>query len=215
MASKSKLCALCCSFKAKTKDHIPPKSIFKKPRPTNLITVPSCNACNNEASKNDEYFLHFLTTSISPEEHSDIKYLLQNKTIAAIKRDEAKTYRKYFLESFSYENAFSKSGKFLGKVPIRKIEANRVLDVVKRIGKGLYYHIKGKPIPVNANMEVSMLESDNFLNNLQDSFEFFEPIKIGDNIFEYSSIIPYDCNISAGFYLKFYNLISFYVNVTK
>lgn len=40
------LCCYCGVRKATTKDHIPPKSIFNKPRPCDLITVPYCFECN-------------------------------------------------------------------------------------------------------------------------------------------------------------------------
>jgi hypothetical protein len=35
-------------------DHVPPKGLFPKPRPDNLITVPCCFACNNQHSGFDE-----------------------------------------------------------------------------------------------------------------------------------------------------------------
>ena len=38
-----------------TRDHLPPKNLFPQPRPDNLITVPCCYACNNQAHKDDEY----------------------------------------------------------------------------------------------------------------------------------------------------------------
>lgn len=38
-----------------TRDHLPPRNLFLPPRPTDLITVPCCYACNNAAHKDDEY----------------------------------------------------------------------------------------------------------------------------------------------------------------
>lgn len=48
-------CYLCGSTENLTRDHIPPKCLFSKPRPGNLYTVPCCYRCNNSASKEDEY----------------------------------------------------------------------------------------------------------------------------------------------------------------
>jgi hypothetical protein len=45
-----------CGTPATTQDHIPPKCMFPKPRPTDLITVPSCCACNDKTKLDDEYF---------------------------------------------------------------------------------------------------------------------------------------------------------------
>ena len=38
-----------------TRDHLPPKNLFLPPRPSDLITLPCCNACNNQAHEDDEY----------------------------------------------------------------------------------------------------------------------------------------------------------------
>jgi len=37
-------------------DHIPPKTIFGDKKPSDLITVPACEGCNNGCSLDDEYF---------------------------------------------------------------------------------------------------------------------------------------------------------------
>ena len=49
-------CYLCGSTQSITRDHVPPKNLFPKPRPSNLVTVPCCYKCNNRYSKEDEYF---------------------------------------------------------------------------------------------------------------------------------------------------------------
>ncbi len=52
------LCAICGIRAATTKDHIPPKSLYPKPRDNdiNLNTVPACARCNNSAASDDEIF---------------------------------------------------------------------------------------------------------------------------------------------------------------
>ena len=54
------LCALCGVNQASTRDHVPPKAIFPKPRPP-LITVPACFECNNSASDLDDLFKVYLS----------------------------------------------------------------------------------------------------------------------------------------------------------
>ena len=54
------VCCYCGIKEATTKDHMPPKSIFNKPRPNDLIKVPCCFECNNEASTFDEKFKAYL-----------------------------------------------------------------------------------------------------------------------------------------------------------
>jgi hypothetical protein len=50
-------CAM-CGGEASTRDHIPPQSLYPKPRQPNLQlhTVPACKTCNNGAARDDEEF---------------------------------------------------------------------------------------------------------------------------------------------------------------
>ena len=51
------LCIYCQANPAETADHVPPKGLFKEPRP-NLITVPACSVCNSSFGGDDDYFLN-------------------------------------------------------------------------------------------------------------------------------------------------------------
>ncbi len=50
MSSKTgfnhEICTYCGTTGSLTRDHLPARSLFKKPRPSSLITVPSCLPCN-------------------------------------------------------------------------------------------------------------------------------------------------------------------------
>lgn len=58
---KKQECYLCGKLPSETpeggltREHLPPRNLFLEPRPSNLITVPCCKACNNGASEDDEY----------------------------------------------------------------------------------------------------------------------------------------------------------------
>jgi 5-methylcytosine-specific restriction endonuclease McrA len=54
---KNDICAYCGSPDDLNKDHVPPKNLFPKPRPNNLIKVPACPICHSrQTSKDDQYF---------------------------------------------------------------------------------------------------------------------------------------------------------------
>ena len=59
------ICYLCRKRSGVTSDHVPPKNLFPRPRPSNLITVPCCRECNNRFSKHDEYFRLFASCCIN------------------------------------------------------------------------------------------------------------------------------------------------------
>lgn len=67
---RSRPCAY-CGLKAVTRDHIPPKALFARPRPNRLITVPSCKECNAQALTDDEYFCLMVSMRHDTAEHPD------------------------------------------------------------------------------------------------------------------------------------------------
>ena len=65
MSRNNKQCIYCCRITELTKDHVPPKNIFKGNMNNignkNLITVPSCKKCNREYGQDlDENFKIYL-----------------------------------------------------------------------------------------------------------------------------------------------------------
>jgi 5-methylcytosine-specific restriction endonuclease McrA len=50
------LCIYCGAAEDLTVDHVPPKNLFPKPRPSDLITVPACRTCNKSYERDDDYF---------------------------------------------------------------------------------------------------------------------------------------------------------------
>ncbi len=54
--SKKGICVYCGGTARLGRDHVPPRALFGGRFPPNLITVPSCDRCNNGASKDDELF---------------------------------------------------------------------------------------------------------------------------------------------------------------
>jgi hypothetical protein len=58
-------CYLCQCTEKLTNDHLPPKNLFPKPRPINLITVPCCASCNGGFSKLDEQFRVFVSMPLN------------------------------------------------------------------------------------------------------------------------------------------------------
>lgn len=65
-SAKRGICALCGKQKKLTADHIPPKCIFLPLRPSNLITVRTCDDCNRGSKLDDEYFRILLATALDP-----------------------------------------------------------------------------------------------------------------------------------------------------
>jgi 5-methylcytosine-specific restriction endonuclease McrA len=56
-------CVYCGETKPLSADHVPPKNLFDRPYPANLLTVPACVDCNGAFSKDDEDFRIALTVT--------------------------------------------------------------------------------------------------------------------------------------------------------
>lgn len=94
--SKSKVgeCVYCGKQGPVTRDHVPPKGIFAKPRP-DLITVPSCKDCNQDASKDDQYFRDTFLLREDIEHHPDIQ-----KILPSIKKSFSREQNEKFVKRF-------------------------------------------------------------------------------------------------------------------
>ena len=56
---------------------MPPKNLFPKPRPADLVTVPCCEECRQSQSFDDEYFTRMITMRHDVAEHSAASQILE------------------------------------------------------------------------------------------------------------------------------------------
>lgn len=210
-------CVYCGKKRTITDDHIPPKNIFSRPRPDNLITVPSCHICNNDSSLDDEYF--WITMSVRQDvyNHPDIS---QNKDVInrAINHPNKYKFRQSLENSIEVCNAFSNSGLYLGKKHYLNVHLERLNRVVERIIKGLYFH-HTHSILSNECITIAYItdcfisfEGTEIWEKIKDLFEILQYEQtniIGNNIFEYKFKIVSDDNKNSLWILKFYNKVYF------
>ena len=135
------VCAICGEREGNTRDHVPPKSIFPRPRPGNLVTVPACAECNNGASDYDDLFKVFL--SMQAAGNSEIaRRLFQERTVRTLERNQAllSEIRK---ESRAVEVVSSRGATETRTGVLWNSQAHH--SVIERTIRGLYYHHSGYP----------------------------------------------------------------------
>jgi len=139
-------CAYCGSREKLTRDHIPPRSLFGRPRPNDLITVPSCYPCNNGISKDDEYFNLFVKLGIDrdrfPKENADSVETIKNL---------ARPRSRGFAASLAQKYVRGRPGGF-------SIDRSRVDAVLRRIVRGLFYYHAGTRMPASVSFEIVWIE---------------------------------------------------------
>jgi hypothetical protein len=176
----SKLCVYCGVREATTFDHVPPKSIFPKPRPQDLVTVPACFECNNESSADDEEFRVFISIQ-SGHDQPMTDDLWRSGLIPTLRHNQR--LRNSILGRSQDAEMRTPAGIFLGHMKAVPLRADPHKRVLRRIVCGLYYHHFGEPV------EPTTLVEANLLVSLPEEFAEFLPdmslARIGGDAFQY------------------------------
>ena len=183
MAEKRPKCVYCNLREGTTDDHVPPKSFFPKPRPSNLITVPSCPDCNQGLGKDEEFFL--ATFMFSRAGVSEAGKKLWSEKLHRM-YDKNIGLKRKIRDHLNQSSMSTPSGIYLGSGMSITIDEKRFESVVNKILKGLYFFEYDHPIPNSAEITTIFL-------NLKDDFEPVKRVapelKFGsrtwDGIFEY------------------------------
>ena len=138
------ICVYCREQNAATFDHIPPKNLFGRPRPSSLVTVPSCLDCNIGASRDDEYFR--LTVALRHDvDHPDAT-AARDSAMRSLGRPQAGGLRAAFLNATREIELRSPQGLYLGRTGMYDVDVDRLDRVVRRVVLGLFYKESGLPL---------------------------------------------------------------------
>lgn len=130
-------CAICCTCDAVSMDHVPPRNIFPKPWPADLITVPACDECNSGSSPNDEEFRVGLSlmAGVETPATSALWKLGAMRTLAHNRR----LHREIMSRLVKVE-VRSDAGIYLGTEDAVLVPKQAIHAVLVRTIRGLYYH---------------------------------------------------------------------------
>lgn len=212
-----------CPKPATTRDHIPPAGMFAEPRPSNLITVPACQVCNHGTHLDDEYFLRIALeywASSNPEAREVAKAVLRG-----MEREKAKKSRNAFLKAVRFvQELRTRSGLYVGPGYTYPLDFGRILNTVRKIAKGMFFHVTGGPLPPGYSVEASRdidfweaLRSSGRKELLQQAaFLLTQPESvIGTEVFSYRYFIePTDPNTISWFF-EFYRRMRFFALTAK
>ena len=150
-SQKTDICAICGTRPATTRDHIPPKGIFPKPRPDDLITVPACATCNNSTSSLDETFKVFV--GIATGHGPDGEKMFREQTSRTLnhnrrlKRNIASTMQDVLVKT--------PQGIVLGKRPAVLLDSKSHDSIVEKTIRGLHFHHCGTILADQADISVN------------------------------------------------------------
>jgi len=204
-------CIYCGSKKDLTRDHIPPKSFFPKPRPSKLITVPSCKICNSKYGKDDERLRNLLTSLELTESHPAIQTDISKKRNRSLIRKKGYSNFRHMLESMKDVDIFSKGGIYLETRKAFNLDQQIVDIFLERVTRALLF-IENQVVINNFNFRWKLTPSKNeietFPNHIKHFFLNSDYKSIGDNIFQYKGIY-FPKRASSLWIIKFYNGVEF------
>ena len=176
-----------CEKTSSSVEHAPPKCIFPElkdvsdgiKRRENLIKVPSCYEHNSEKSKDDEYLLYILSTSITSNKVGHGQALTKVKRAAERKPNLIKNLSKHVLATpFTNFNTNEK----IDAIAIF-LDGDRINSVLEKCARALYFHKSGKKFTGTAKVV------NGFLTHTQeDSEKKLEAFIIMEKIF---NLYPY------------------------
>jgi len=207
-------CIYCGATDKLTKDHVPPRNLFPSPQPSNLITVPSCEACNANASKDDEYFRLIITMRRDPGNHAQVRKLLP-AVFRGLEKPEKLRFTRAFLKGLKRSEVVTQGGIYLGTAPTYDVDLSRLDRVVQRTVLGLFYHESGRRLSptheINSYLPDEIaLENEDQLDDLKKLLTWClggSHVDIGEGVFSYWFNRVQDDPDSTGWLLRFYEAV--------
>lgn len=157
---KKQTCVYCGIRPAVKREHVVAQVFFDKPLPTQMLTVPSCDACDSgrgdggdcDFHVDEDYMAKVLCTRLNADRHPVVKKKLLDGTVA----------RTYARNSDLRTALFAKSQTVMLPTisgiyaPHRtmNVNLNKIRRVCRKIVRGLHYGNFKETIPRNANIDV-------------------------------------------------------------
>lgn len=213
-------CAYCDEPNAETRDHIPPRNLFPKPRPSDLISVPCCEKCRAGWSADDEYFRLAVVSTENVSKHEAVERV--NETISKSLRKSVADETSQGFARLVYESLIEVKGKnSQGEevaAGVMKIDRSRIKRVANRIIRGLFYLENHYPVPVDYVVETEFSQTGfpQIFTKIEPLLDHFSlPRIVGNGVFAYSFATVEEDSDSTIWLLSFYEALPFIGFVIK
>jgi hypothetical protein len=150
-------CVYCGKTRRLSDDHIPPKGLWNKPRPSDLITVPSCSFCNSGASRDDEYFKSMMIFKDKAGSHAEA-VAVRPSVFRGLEMPKKIGFARSLIKGIRPIRVQTPAGLHLGRRFVFDVDLSRLDRVVDRITRGLYWHHLRSRIP--EEFEVAVFSED-------------------------------------------------------
>jgi hypothetical protein len=199
-------CVYCGSEELRlTRDHVPPKCLFPRPRPQ-LITVPACHLCNDSFKRDDQYF-RIAVIAEAVHRNDQATELWRDRVAPRMGAGLQRT----LLRTLQRTELRTPAGLVVGRGAAIPFDPGRINRVVKRIVQGLLWH-HYQSRPTDAHFDIYFNPDLNLLP-LAELLSATNLNSIGDNVFRYRHGTVNGDPDSSVWGLQFYGHTHFFIVV--
>lgn len=177
-------CAYCGEHGEITRDHVIPRSLFLRPLPDDMVTVPACGDCNSRKARHDDFLRDLLTSDIQGAESPIAQRIFQEKVLSSNRQGKSLVAR-IALEEARATPIITKSGLYLGQCYVAQFDLGRAVEMFSFIVRGLYYRLRRIILPNDCRFEVGRLGGDDAKRmwELFEEYGYNGPYGLGDGVF--------------------------------
>ena len=139
-------CAYCGRSPSKKKnrqrDHVPPRCLFRRPFPDDLVTAPACSDCHKGTNLDDEYLRIVLTIREDVAGHPEADLERTHRALEGPSRSLARS-----LARLSEQIPVTSPGGIHHLAAIYQVDRPRLERVISRITMGLFYNAQRCRLP--------------------------------------------------------------------
>lgn len=169
---------------------MPAQCLFPKPRPTDLITVPACDQCNNGSATEDFYLLASFALIDEGRSSAALEKLRRGVTLRLWKAESAALYF-HFSKRIKHGRPTEQARIYIDQERMRRVVAKNL--------RGLFYALQGAPLPPAYKVEVcpwtwlkgAPPEDRAHWDRVRARAMGGESRTIGDNVFQYHFTAAY------------------------
>jgi hypothetical protein len=164
----------------RSKDHVPPKGIFPRPFPANLITVSCCRNCNESYSKDEEFFRLIATLGINRTPEAEALY--EQRTLPnTIKKSKLKNEIAHMMATSDIQ--WAEVNGVMTPVSIMRVPTAPLKTVAGKVARGLIAHLHPALATHRLHLDTYMPSSGKLLEVFAFLAEDLTELRIGGSAF--------------------------------
>src|SRR5438105_95235 len=147
------MCVYCHERLATTVEHVVAQGFFGSMQPKRAVKVPACRECNQgrgdggprPLTMDEEYVRTVLSTEARSLDHPVAAKLLANEIQRSF--DKSPGLLRRIGSTLRRGDVKTSAGIIIPDVPLMTVEAARIVRVLQKITRGLFYAVNGRVLP--------------------------------------------------------------------